>query len=597
MCGVAGIANLCTAPLSRTKEEFLSRLLQRLAHRGPDGSGQFKIEDVGVLGATRLAIVDRYGAHASMPIVSTDRKVALVMNGEIYNHLGLRKKLQANYNFQSDSDSEVALAAYLLLGEEFVKDILGMFAIIIVDAHKNQTIAYVDRIGEKPLYMYQTSEYITFASELAALVKDEAVSVSYDRPSIIESTLFRFCQTGSTPYREIRRLSPGEIVKVSRDGTVQSRKYWMPASPSSIVSAVDADSMRFQAEQSCLDVLQTEEPLGVLLSGGLDSTIVTHFACQRGNPVHTFSIGFKPESWNTPSNQVPLDEFKYSRFVASHYKTNHHEIQIGSDDYWDSYEDWICRQLDPLGVEEAPCLMHLFKAIKPYARIVACGSGPDEVLEGYGHAERIGAADLSNPRALLTKYLQNCSWYGSCDPVKLMPTSTPIEDTVNKLLPILSQYIKEARSVLDSIQYINAMTRLHSYELRQMDLASMAYGIEARSPLVDFRFIEKALSCTAEQKSSAGVRKRILVEAFKNLLPSEVINRKKEGFPIAVYLLYSPRFCKHIEKLLKADGILASLDFLDFKYLRELWSDGSIDSRMIFFRILTMERVLGGISP
>ena len=402
MCSIVGFINLSGSNAASDATTIVHDLLQSTKHRGPDDSRVRTVGNQAVLGANRLAIVDRFNNAASTPIVSPDGSVALVLNGEIYNHHSLRDKLRAYYPFQTESDSEAVLACYLRFGAEFVHHLRGMFAIIICDSRTGETLVCVDRVGEKPLYAYLDETRAVISSELRSLVDHPALSCPLVRERVAEAALFRFSPTCSTPYRNISRIKPGELSIFTRDGECRRIQYWRPPKPSpEATSLITPRDMHDLVASACVDTLTCEEPLGVLLSGGLDSTIITHFAHRLCKEVHTFSIGFCEEHVSGPRIEVPLNEFLFSRNVAEVYGTIHHEIEITSDTYWDSFEHWCRIQADPQGVEEAPCLLHLCGEVSNHCRIVACGSGPDEALEGYGHASWLAQRPVTTPASLL----------------------------------------------------------------------------------------------------------------------------------------------------------------------------------------------------
>lgn len=592
MCSVVGIIARGHSVLPLHAQETVNHLLHHTAHRGPDEQNSVRLSDQAILGANRLAIVDRHSPAASMPILSPHRDVALVLNGEIYNHNDLRTQLRSTYTFRSGSDAEVALAAYLHYGAGFVEHLHGMFAIIIFDARSGEALVCTDRMGEKPLYMLRNEGFVAFCSELAALVSAPDLSCTLEPNRVAEIALFRFSLSWRTPYAEVDRLKPGEVVTIARDGTLSTKRYWQPPLPTQELHPPTTRDISAIVEQVCYETLASEEPIGVLLSGGLDSTIITHYASRLGKKVHTFSIGFRPEATRAPDLGVPLDEFQYSREVAAHYGTEHHEIVLDSDEYWDYFERWTHLQSDPLGVEEAPCLLRLCREASEFCRIIACGSGPDEVLEGYGHSQWMSASPPFSPPQLLNEYLRKCSWFGGCDIDRLCRSASVFEEVRQQLEEFVGPYLSQSRSLIDAVQYINSMTRLNAYELRQMDLASMAWGIEARSPLCDTRFIDAALRCSPDQKASHGIRKRVLIEAFSGILPQSVVARRKEGFPIPLHLAYTARFESMVSTLLDGSSLIESLNIFDFDYLRQLWRKESPTARLIFFRILATESSL-----
>jgi asparagine synthase (glutamine-hydrolysing) len=592
MCGICGILSYGTTEPS-FDEALLRRMSDTITHRGPDDAGTFVSVNRRVgFGFRRLAIVDLSPA-GHQPMSTPDGSVTIVFNGEIYNHLILRKDLEAKgYRYRSRSDTETILYAYQEYGVDFIHKLLGMFSIAIWDERQQRLVLARDRIGIKPLYYTFANGSMVFGSEIKALLAHPSVPKEMDQEAMEQYLTFLITPAPMTLFRGIHKLEPGHRMIVTADGTMTKEQYWDPV-PDRPQPSIDFDgtpiaqsrlldpsypmdeqtcitTIRTLLKQSIKDRMMSDVPFGVFLSGGIDSsTNVALMAELMDRPVETFSVGFRDlEQYN---------ELGYARQIAKQFQTNHHEILIDQKDAFDFLPNLVFHQDEPIGDPVCLPLYFVSKLARDNGTIVVqVGEGSDEQFAGYRWMQRellfyqtvwrmfrllpqplrrglyAGAKMIIGGRGhdLALDYIRK----GTFDEELFWGGAINFTETHKDVLlgrkKIGSSHVWARRwheeilrrdpnaDYLKRMIYLEFKNRLPELLLMRVDKISMATSIEARVPFLDHRIVEYSMRIPNELKLKGGETKYILKKAVEGIIPNEIIYRRKQGFaaPVSEWL-------------------------------------------------------------
>jgi asparagine synthase (glutamine-hydrolysing) len=559
MCGICGL--VCLDGVTAPDPAVLAAMNETLVHRGPDSDGSV-IDGPAGLAMRRLSIIDLAGGD--QPIANEDGRIQVVQNGEIYNYRELMDELRGRgHTFSTHSDTEVLVHLYEERGPAFVEALRGMFAIAIWDARHGRLVLARDRFGIKPLYYGVAGGVISFASELKALLRQPGFSREID-PEALESFLaFNSIPTPLTIFKEARKLPAGHTLVMER-GEVTVSRYARPTpAPAGEVRTEGddflAEELRERLRDSVRAHLVSDVPVGVLLSGGIDSAALTAMAAQEsGYPVSTFSIGFEESAF---------DELAQARLVAERYGTDHHELILRPDAV-----DLLPRLVEafdePFGDSSALPTYLVSQLAADTVKVVLSGEGGDELFGGYYTyvadrlAPRVGrAAPFLRP---LVELLPSSSGKASFDykAKRFMRGAhlPPVErhhawkeifspDAQGELLssPPVSDPLDLHRARYAETEGAQELARLQDLDLGiylvddllvKTDRASMAHSLEARVPFCDPVVAELALALETRQKVRGFSKKRLLRQAVEPLLPREIIRGRKQGFsiPVAAWL-------------------------------------------------------------
>jgi asparagine synthase (glutamine-hydrolysing) len=557
MCGIAGIVyNDRDRPV---EPDLLSRMARALVHRGPDDHGIWTDDGVG-FSHRRLSIIDLSPA-GRQPIPNEDESVWVVFNGEIYNFRELRRDLDAaGHRFRSATDTEVIVHLYEEEGPACVERLHGMFAFALWDVKRRQLLLARDRIGKKPLKYSEIDGGLVFASELKAILDSGTVDRELDLDDIDRYLTLGYVPSPGTGFARIRKLPPGHTL-LWRDGDFKIERYWSLdfRRKHARTDREWKEAIRGTVQQAVSRRLVSDVPLGVFLSGGIDSSIVTACMAEASDrPVETFSIGFEQQS---------QDELPYARKVAELYSTNHHELIVRADDVdllpviAEAYEE-------PFGDTSALPTYLLARETRRFVTVALNGDGGDEGFAGYQRYARIhrwsrwgslirgsglhaitglaSRADRWAPRwlgrriegvhemsdvDLATRYAWLTRVFSLRERRRLYrePFAALAMPGRERICP----WMEDERSGVDDLDrllFTDSMTYLPDDLLVKVDIASMANSLEARSPLLDHEVLELAASIPAGAKLRHGSLKRLLKEAFRDRLPAELLRQPKRGF-------------------------------------------------------------------
>jgi len=538
--------------------------MDAITHRGPDGEGRHVAGPVG-LGHRRLSIIDlNTGAQ---PMCNEDGTVWIVYNGEIYNYLDLRAELVARgHTFKSTTDTEVIVHLYEELGEEFIARLRGMFAFAIWDERKQMLLLARDRVGIKPLYYTNTGKALLFASEIKSLLVDPSVESKISARGIDRFLTYYFMPGNETLFEGIYKLDPGNYLTV-RNGQVTKRQYWdlrfeISTRWKRFDEAVEA--LQELLKRTVKDHMISDVPVGVLLSGGVDSTGVLRYAVEQSDrQIRTFTIGFEGEDFP--------DERPYALMAAQHYGTLHQDITMTAKDFQDFLPKYIWHMEEPVCEPPAIALYFVSRlARESSVKVLLSGEGGDEAFGGYQTYRNLllleGLKSAFGPAKQLLRFgLQTLGKLGwerirrysrlidpSLSQYYLSRTATPYTG-FNILKPILftkefanvlggemshntlTRHLFEqfnGESTLNSMLYVDTKTWLPDDLLVKADKMSMATSVELRVPLLDFQVLEFAASLPPHFKVKGWSTKRILKAALQDSVPRAILKRKKTGLPV-----------------------------------------------------------------
>ncbi|AUX48700.1 asparagine synthase [Sorangium cellulosum] len=593
MCSIAGIFTKKGAITDAQRDE-MALLLEAMHHRGPDARGALQCARWALLGSNRLRITDAGNPGADMPLTSADQRLAIVYNGEIYNHRDLREQL-SGFPFRTASDTEVILAAYEAWGFACVERLEGMFAFALFDSATQTALIACDPTGQKTVYLWEDDDALVFASEIDPLIKDPYRRKDWDLDGLAEFTAHRFILGSTTHVRQIRKLESGTWLTRTPERQQTGRFYTIPRGD---LSRTDVPAIQQEIRDAVVDgcrrTFDLEVPYGLLLSGGIDSTAVLAAARRAGLPMRTFSIGFRPTGQLLPRSTSVFDEFVYSRALARELSTQHTEITLSDTDYCVYLDRWIETAGEPLGSQEAPCLLRLFEEAGRETRVIFSGSGPDEIFDGYSYGRAMADVPLSE---LPERYYAAFRWSGAADMRQLMPRHDAERLTTDKYREILSLYRGWPLDSLQAVQLLHFHGRLAVYEFRQMDLISMRHSVEARSPLASKGLVRSAFDFQSRLKQLEGHEKGIYKQALADLVPPVIASRKKQGFPIPAEMWFSRPFTERAAILFDQGCVLSGAGLIDQRYLRRLWEDPDPATRNLFSRLYTAEGILRRQAP
>ncbi len=582
MCGIAGV-------LHRDREladaRVLTRMADTLVHRGPDGGGVKALGPCG-LAHRRLAIIDPTGAGAQ-PMSTDDGQVSVVFNGEIYNYRALRETLRARgCTFHSETDTEVLLHGWREWGTELFARLDGMFAFAIWDARERRLVLARDRTGKKPLFVYDDGRRVVFGSEMKAIFAHGGLDAALWEPALPLYLTYGYVPTPGTFYRRIRRLPAGSFQLFEGGPATPPQRYWSwPIAPRSVAEDARALTPRSTREaetelrslftEAVRKRLRSDVPLGALLSGGVDSTLVVGvMAALSSSRVRTFSIGFEGEP--------DYDETKHARQVAERFGTDHTEFRVQPDSF-ELIEKLAWHYDEPFGDSSAIPSYIVSRLSREHVKVVLTGDGGDELYAGYPRflaahlaealprstaalAARLGDAlpGAGNGRSALARvrrFAQSAAaplpdrfrawsaWFQLDELPALLSPELARLATRDLIGASFDEPLHAAREagLTNRLLHLNATTYLLDDLNVKMDRASMAASLEARSPFLDTALIEHAFRLPGHMKLRGRTTKWILRRAFRDLIPPAIARRKKMGFSVPLTAWFRGELRSHLE--------------------------------------------------
>jgi asparagine synthase (glutamine-hydrolysing) len=522
MCGIGGELRFDDRPADG---DAVRRMLPCLESRGPDGEGFWERGPV-AFGHRRLKIIDLSEA-GQQPMTDEQLGLTLVFNGCIYNYQQLRDELRGyGYTFFSTSDTEVIIKAYHRWGADCVQHFLGMFAFAIAEHATGTVMLARDRLGIKPMYLAETPGRLRFASNLPALLAAGDVDTSIDKVALQHYMTFHsVVPAPRTIVAGVRKLPPATVRIIKSDGTSTSRVYWEPSHTRTLVKSREewAEAIHVALRTAVERRMVADVPVGVLLSGGLDSSYIVALLAEQGQRgLNTFSIGFEASGGESG------DEFAYSDIIAKQFDTVHHQIRIGKDRFLPAVGRTVAAMSEPMVSHDCIAFNLLSEDVSQHVKVVQSGQGADEILAGYSWypplagVPRDGAVDayarefFDRPHAELARQLSP-EWLLDAD--------------VSREFVAASFARPGATDAVDAALRLDSQVMLVDDPVKRVDNMTMAWGLEARVPFLDHELVELAAACPPELKLAQG-GKGVLKDAARGVVPDEVIDRTKGYFPV-----------------------------------------------------------------
>jgi asparagine synthase (glutamine-hydrolysing) len=517
VCGLAGVVGSPDAAL-------LERLGESLRHRGPDGGGTVLDGEVGLV-ARRLAILDLAGGD--QPMRSADGALTIVFNGEIFNAPELRAELEAEgHRFRSDhSDTEVVLALYERLGEDFLDRLNGFFAFVVWDARRRRLFGAVDRFAIKPLYLAEAGGGLAFASELKALLLVPGVERELDRESLFHYLSLRFVPGPRTILAGVRRLPAAHCFSYAVDERRLEERRWWRLSFEPDGGGSWPERLRAQLGASARRWTLSDVPYAVSLSGGLDSSALVALLAEGGVRLSTYSLGFGSDD----------DELPVARALAERWGTEHHEAVVDADDLLDDLLAMVWALDEPYG-GGLPS-WYVFRFMSQGVKVGLTGTGGDELFGNYRRFVPFEQGRLASVRRRpVRRYHFEPSYYFTDDEKRRLLVDGDAPDTADLLQAVWDD--GGGRTARDRVLELDVRTQLADEFLAMTDRFAMAHSLEARTPFLDHELVELVASIPPQERTSAGDPKGLLREAVGDLLTPAHLDAPKRGFvlPLAAWL-------------------------------------------------------------
>ena len=564
MCGITGVVRFSGD--SPVDAAALRQMCRAMVHRGPDDEGVYTDGRVG-LGMRRLSIVDL--ATGRQPISNEDGSLWIVFNGEIYNHAALREQLTARgHRYRTQSDTETIVHLYEEYGRDCVQHLRGMFAFAIWDSRKRSLFIARDRLGIKPLYYRLTAESFVFGSEIKVILAYPGVRPEFNRAGLPEFLAFGYLSGEDTFYSGIKKLMPGHTLELKESGELQIVPYWdlpIHQEPEPRPLSYYVETYRDLLEQAVSSHLMSDVPLGVFLSGGVDSSAVAALMTKiRQSPVETFSVGYSEASYS---------ELPYARMVAQHIHSIHHEVLLSRQEFFDSLPKLIWHEDEPISWPSSVPLYFVAELARSRVKVVLTGEGSDETLGGYSrYAFTLKNTALDNVyrrmvpgflRRAIRESISDSSLIGATARRKLGHTFLALDrdswtsfyfdnffsafsekDQAGLLtkdlaaqfargatyVHALQNWERSSGDILQRLLYTDIKTYLVELLMKQ-DNMSMAASIESRVPFLDHVLVEFATNIPRAHQLNGLAGKRVLKKAMEYLLPHSILYRPKLGFP------------------------------------------------------------------
>ncbi len=618
MCAICGI--IYFEKEQKIEASEVRSMMACMQHRGPDEEGMYISGNV-ALGHRRLSIIDL--KTGKQPISNEDGKLWIVYNGEIYNFCDLRKDLEKRgHFFRTKTDTEVIIHAYEEYKEEFLKRLRGMFAFAIWDEKKKKLFLARDRIGIKPLYYCITNDFFIFASEMKAILSNKNVSRKINLKIIDRFLTYHYIPGEETLIEGIKKLEPGHFLTLI-DGRIEKAKYWDLKFPKekNLINFDDAKNhlMGLLRESARIHMV-SDVPVGILLSGGIDSSALLGLCANETNrEISTFTIGFENAGFD--------DERYFARIAANKYGTKHIEATITAEEFKSFLPDYVWYLEDPVSEPPAIALYYVTKLARNHVKVLISGEGGDEAFAGYPNyrnmlllewikkyikgfelplskelehlALSFGMFRLQKYAKLLSVpqedyYLSRTSTpYNSFNKVyKQLYTKDFLKEVDKKYSTLPTRYLNEQLKTDDPLSrmlYIDTKTWLPDDLLIKADKITMAASVELRVPLLDHMLLEFAATLPSHFKVRNLKTKFILKEVLKNIVPSKILKKKKTGFPVPIQKWLTKDLRKYVEEILLSQEAIQR-GYFRKRFIGQLLKDENItNSTMELFSLIVLE--------
>ncbi len=571
MCGTIGFVDKTNRLSGVEKERLIKKMIVAIEHRGRDHTGYF-IDGETALGNVRLSIIDT-SDRGDQPFFDVNKKVVVSYNGEIYNYRDVNEVISKRYMLSSSCDTETLVYSYLNNPHSFLEPLHGMFAFSLLDRTKKKLILGVDRFAIKPLYYIDTDEWFAWSSEIKALIGLPGFTPELDGDALSEQVLFRHVAGERTLLKSVKRVLPGEMIVYDKKNNRAKRKKYYELTAHRIDAKNDRSKLRDLLVRSVEEHLLADVPVGLQLSGGVDSSLVASIASKNKNGLHTYSIGLKDKRWN---------EFHYSREVAQKCKTRHTEMLFTEADFAKLLPELTYMLDEPLGHSHAIPMHMLAKRARKDVKVLLSGEGADETFLGYRRYPVLLNAKKLDDETLMFSNAFSC--------VETAASVVAHFDASKKSLSFRSKAIADTKRE-------RADRRVTKYDLQtyliplliRQDKMGMAANLENRVPFLDHRLVEFGYSVPRERKVAAE-SKIILKEVAEEYFSHEFAHRPKVGFgqPIAQWLC-NPKGLGRYLKLFKKGAAPKYLQYDRIRVLADEHAAKKADHSVILWTLITLE--------
>lgn len=588
MCGIAGI--ISKSPLD---ESIISRMTHAMHHRGPDATRVWMSSDKKVaLGHKRLSILD-LALHATQPMWADQRNVGIVFNGEIYNFKVLKAELEKlGYHFKTTSDTEVLLSGYLEWGEDVVHKLNGMWAFIIYDQDKNRLFMSRDRAGQKPLYIYHGENHTLIASEIKAILRTELIKAEVDKDGLVEYFSFQNIVSDKTLFKNIVMLPPGySAIYDLQSHQYKQFQYWDYHFKEESHRSIEdfTDEFRDLFSSSLQRHLISDVPVGVTLSGGMDSSSIVSLASRQITGLNTFT-GFFDTRFIDKDDRCH-SEHHDARLIANMYNTEHHERLITHSDMINTLPNIVWHFEDP---KLAMCytFYSLAQMVSQKVTVNLSGTGGDELLGGYPW--RYGLVEhMTDPEDFYSCYYNYwCRLVGDSERDHFFTHSVKKDADIMRPRNAFHEILKDKThdSIINQAFYYELKTFLVGM-LMVEDKMGMAFSLETRFPFLDTEILDFSMRVPSHFKYKTNEAKILLKHAMKSFLPEEAIYKRKQGFtpPDKSWYKNELKFYIHNMLLGRKSFITEYIEPKAIEKILQNHNDGTVDNRMIIWSLLVFE--------
>jgi asparagine synthase (glutamine-hydrolysing) len=547
VCGFSGEVDLSRG---MADPAVVAAMADTMRRRGPDSGGLYAQGAV-ALGHRRLKIID-LSERGAQPMVDSDLGLSVAFNGCIYNHHELRAELTTHgYRFFSTSDTEVLLKAYDHWGDDFVDHLVGMFALAIVERDTGRVVLVRDRLGIKPLYLAEVGGKLRFASTLPALVAGGGVDTAIDPVALHHYLTFHsVVPAPRTILRGVRKLPPATLLAIEPDGRRTERTYWaVDASRRPEHAGWDAhdwqDALLASLRTAVERRLVADVPVGCLLSGGLDSSLIVGLLAEAGqSDLLTFSIGFESV------DGIEGDEFRYSDVIARHFGTDHHRIRIDTDRLLPALADAVGAMSEPMVSHDVVAFYLLSQEVARHVKVVQSGQGADEVFAGYHWYPPMLEAG-ADPLGGVPTYARSFFDRSHDEMAEVLQARYRITEDASRDFVTGHFATPGGETPIDRALRLDQEVMLVDDPVKRVDNMTMAWGLEARVPFLDHELVELAGACPPELKVAQG-GKGVLKDLARRVIPAEVIDRPKGYFPVPALTHLHGRYLEMVRDALHA---------------------------------------------
>jgi asparagine synthase (glutamine-hydrolysing) len=565
MCGIIGFIDKKDKLTSEERSAIANKMLASIEYRGRDSSNLYSDGKI-IMGHNRLTIID-VSDKASQPFISHDRSLVITYNGEIFNHLELRD-LTKNKNYISGSDTETFLNLYSEYKEKGFQMIRGMFSVVFHDVPNKQVILANDLYGIKPLYYLDSPDYFAWSSEIKTFEFLPGFNFTLNQSRLFEYGLFRTTVGPDTLFSNVKRLMPGEIIYFDiRSMSFVSKKY-------NYLNQQVTNNIEECLRLSVNEHLLSDVPVGLQLSGGVDSSLISLLATQstRQNKIHSFSIGLDDSNWN---------EFEYSRFVSNQIKSIHHEITFSQKDFCEIFPIATYHLDEPINYPNTIPMMILAREAKKYVTVFLSGEGADEVFGGYNRYKKLYKEELNIADLVLSNSFVSESDLRN---VFIFSSEANIENR-HEIASQVSNY-----DTCRKLSEYDIKTFLPSLLLRQ-DKVGMACNLENRFPFLDPRLVMLGLNLLSQDKFDSNNTKILLKKIALKYFPEKFVNRRKCGFglPINEWLKDSKGLGKYLTMFTEPKNKRIYLNYNNIRILINQHLSGERDNSELLWILVSLE--------